>query len=175
MQKSWLVCFCFVLWGIVHCLVTLLYYVILWLQSSATPRNYQTHAFATFTEDLLGGFPLSRNFYVHMHVNFTRVNKIETRFDVFHLNVKLSKVQLLLVRAIFHALPLLFANLNFKHVRQNYVTEEINPYGEILTGDMALKRWHNKANEMVTNISKMAWNGNSEEDRWNSTLSLPNL
>ena len=28
----------------------------------------------------LGGFPLSRNFYVHMHVSFTHVNKTETMY-----------------------------------------------------------------------------------------------
>ena len=27
-----------------------------------------------------GGFPLSRNFFVHMHVSFTHVNKTETMY-----------------------------------------------------------------------------------------------
>ena len=27
-----------------------------------------------------GGFPLSHNFYVHMHVSFTHINKTETMY-----------------------------------------------------------------------------------------------
>ena len=42
-----------------------------------------------------GGFPLSRYFYVLVpHVNFTRVNKIEAKYKVLSLNVKLSEIQL---------------------------------------------------------------------------------
>ena len=45
-----------------------------------------------------GGFPLSRNFQVlvYTHVNFTRVNRIVTRYEVLHLNGKIGEVQLLL-------------------------------------------------------------------------------
>ena len=52
---------------------------------------------------------------VYMQVHFTRVNEVETSYELFRLNVKLSEVQHLLLRAIFHALIsyLLFANLNF--------------------------------------------------------------
>ena len=52
---------------------------------------------------------------VYMQVLFTRVNEVETSYELFRLNVKLSEVQLLLVRAIFHALisSLLFSNVNF--------------------------------------------------------------
>ena len=54
---------------------------------------------------------------MHMHVNFTRLNKIETRLDVFCLNMNLSNFQLLLLCAIFNTLPLLFAKLNVIHIR----------------------------------------------------------
>ena len=74
-----------------------------------------------------GGFPLLHNFYIHAHAcNFTCVNKIETRFDLFCLNMKLSKVQLLLLCAIFHTLPLLFANLNFKHIHTSKLRDRGN-------------------------------------------------
>ena len=33
---------------------------------------------------------------LYTHVNFTRVNKIVTRYEVLHLNVKIGEVQLLL-------------------------------------------------------------------------------
>ena len=49
---------------------------------------------------------------VYTHVNFTRVNKIETRYEaVLHLNVKLGEVQLLLLRAILHILPLFYLRM----------------------------------------------------------------
>ena len=50
-----------------------------------------------------------------MQVLFTRVNEVETSYELFRLNVKLSEVQRLLLRAIFHALisSLLFSNVNF--------------------------------------------------------------
>ena len=34
-----------------------------------------------------GGFPLSHNFYTHMHVSFTHVNKTETMYGRSHVNV----------------------------------------------------------------------------------------
>ena len=37
---------------------------------------------------------------VNTHVNFTRVNRIETRYEVLRLNIKLSEVQLLLLHFI---------------------------------------------------------------------------
>ena len=44
--------------------------------------------------------------YVTIHVNFTHVNKIETRYEVLRLNMKLSEIKLL--RMMFHALPLFY-------------------------------------------------------------------
>ena len=64
---------------------------------------------------------------MHAHArNFTRINKMETWFDLFCLNVKLIKVQLLLLCAIFHTLPLLFANLNFKHLHTSKLRDRGN-------------------------------------------------
>ena len=40
-------------------------------------------------------------------LNFNHVNKIEARYKVLRLNMKLSKVLLLRLRATFHTLPLL--------------------------------------------------------------------
>ena len=37
------------------------------------------------------GFPLSRNFHVRTHVNFTRVNKIEVMYDRPRVNVKVER------------------------------------------------------------------------------------
>ena len=45
---------------------------------------------------------------VYTHVNFTRVNEIEATYEVFLLNVKYSKIQLLVLRAIFHTLFLFY-------------------------------------------------------------------
>ena len=38
----------------------------------------------------LGGFPLSRNLYLRMYVNFTRVNKIEAAYGRSHVNAKVE-------------------------------------------------------------------------------------
>ena len=57
----------------------------------------------------MGGCPLSRNFMcVYTHVILNHVNKVEARYEALSLKVKLSEVQLLLLRATFHSLPLLY-------------------------------------------------------------------
>ena len=54
---------------------------------------------------------------VYTNVNLNYVNKREARYKVLSLNVKLSEVEILRLRATFHALPLFcFANVNFTHV-----------------------------------------------------------
>ena len=40
---------------------------------------------------LEGGFPLSHNFSVGMHVKFTRVNEIEATHERPHVNVKVER------------------------------------------------------------------------------------
>ena len=61
----------------------------------------------------------------------THVNKIETRYKVLRLNVKLSEVLLFTLTCdLSYIASILFANVNFTHhVRtlKNYATVEINP------------------------------------------------
>ena len=81
---------------------------------------------------------------LHRHVNFTRVNKIEARYKVLCLNVKLTNVQLLcLLGKTFHSFtlpqerikglyPLLIAsilnaNINFTNVRTQKLRGSGNP------------------------------------------------
>ena len=52
------------------------------------------------------------------HANFNHVNKDEARYKALKLNVKLSDVLLLTLRATFHTLSLFYLpNGNFTHVR----------------------------------------------------------
>ena len=67
------------------------------------------------------------------HVKFNNVNKIEARYKMLRLNVKLSEVQLLCLLATVHALPLFYlrTQILLTHVRKIYATverseEEIN-------------------------------------------------
>ena len=56
-----------------------------------------------------GLFPMTRFWLRKLtHVNFKHVNKIEARYKVLRLNVKLSEVLLLRLRATFHTLPLFY-------------------------------------------------------------------
>ena len=67
-----------------------------------------------------------------MQVHFTRVNELETSYELFRLNVKLSEVQLLLLRAIFHTLIsyLLLVNVNFtRGVLNKFLYGEASPRG----------------------------------------------
>ena len=51
------------------------------------------------------------------HVNFNHVNKIEARYKVLRLNVKLSEVATFkLTCDLSYIAPILFANVNFTHV-----------------------------------------------------------
>ena len=70
---------------------------------------------------------ISTDVFLATHVNFNHLNKIEARYKVLSLNKKLSEVQLLRLRATLRALPIIFASVNFTHVR-NYATLEINSY-----------------------------------------------
>ena len=66
-----------------------------------------------------GGFPLSRYFYVLVpHVNFTRVNKIDAKYKVLSLNVKVSEIQLYAYVRLSLIVSILFANVNFTHARR---------------------------------------------------------
>ena len=103
------------------------------LQSICLVSHYTVYVTSNISEDSLqftttkrfqfqgkGGFPLSRIFTcVHTRENFSCVNKIEARYKVMSLYVKLREVQLLRLRAIFHALiaSILLANVNFTQVK----------------------------------------------------------
>ena len=58
---------------------------------------------------LKGRFPLTRFLLCTLtQVNFNHVNKIEARCKLFRLNVKLSEILLLCLRASFHTLPVFY-------------------------------------------------------------------
>ena len=65
------------------------------------------------------------------HVNFNHVNKTKVRQKLLSLNEKLSKVQLLRLRATFHALPLFYLRTYIlrTYARKNFAKLEINPLG----------------------------------------------
>ena len=52
--------------------------------------------------------------YMLMLINFNHINKIETRYKVLRINMKLSEVLLLSLRATIASS--LFANITFTHV-----------------------------------------------------------
>ena len=64
-----------------------------------------------------------------MQVNFNQVNKIEARYKLLRLNVKLSEILLLRLRATFHTLPLFYLRTQIlrTYAWKNYATVEINP------------------------------------------------
>ena len=79
----------------------------------------------------------SRSFTcVSTHVNFNHVNKVEARYKALSLNVKLSEVQLLRLRATFHTLPLpyLLTQIIRTYARKHYTTVEIHLKRECRSG-----------------------------------------
>ena len=62
-------------------------------------------------------------------VNFNNVNNIEARYNVLRLNVKLSEVQLLRLRATVHALSLFYLRTFSlgRYAPKYYTAVEINP------------------------------------------------
>ena len=66
---------------------------------------------------------------MHTHINFTRVNKLETMYRSSHANVKLNIAQLSRIRVAFHTLPLFYlcAEILRAFPRKNYAKVEINP------------------------------------------------
>ena len=74
-----------------------------------------------------GGFPLSRNFYVRTHVNFTRVNKIETMYGRPHVNVNVEPCSTFTITLGLSYI----ASISFTRVRKEKLRAvEINPYGK---------------------------------------------
>ena len=56
-----------------------------------------------------GGFPLSRNFHVRTHVNFTRVNKIEAMYGKSGVNVKVESCSTSRLSSVLFILPLFYS------------------------------------------------------------------
>ena len=59
--------------------------------SGAVFGGVSTNEPRSFLKGPKGGFPLSRNFYVRLHVNFTRVNKIETMCERSRVSVNVEQ------------------------------------------------------------------------------------
>ena len=78
-----------------------------------------------------GLFPLSRNFSMRTHVDFTRANKIEAMYERPQVNVKVEprSTFTLNLRVAFHTLPLFYlhALILRAFARKNYATLEIKP------------------------------------------------
>ena len=70
-----------------------------------------------------GWFVLSLNFFVHMHVNFMRVNKVETMYGRSHINVKVEPHSIFMfTRCLSYIVSISFTHLNFS---KNYTAVEI--------------------------------------------------
>jgi len=66
-----------------------------------------------------GGFPLSRNFYVHTHVNFTPVNKIETMYGSSRVSVNVEQGSAFtFTRHLPYIVPISFTRVYFTCVRK---------------------------------------------------------
>ena len=76
-----------------------------------------------------GGFPRSRDFYVRTHVNFTRLNKIETMYGRSRVNVKVEpRSTFTFTCSLSYIASISFTHVNFACVRtENYATVEIKP------------------------------------------------
>ena len=75
-----------------------------------------------------------RNFYVRTHVNFTRVNKIETMHVRSRVNVKVEpRSTFTFMGGLSYIAFISFTRLDFPaFARKNYATVEINPKGHLL-------------------------------------------
>ena len=70
------------------------------------------------TDSDKGGFPLSHNFYVRTHLNFTRVNKIEAMYKRSRVNVKFEpRSTFMITRDRPYIASILFTRVKFTCVR----------------------------------------------------------
>ena len=69
-----------------------------------------------------GGFPLSHNFYLRTHVNFTRVNKIEIMYERSRVNVKVEPETFTFTRGLSY-----IASILFTCVRKEKLRDSLNP------------------------------------------------
>ena len=69
---------------------------------------------------------LSRKFFVHMHVNFMCVNKVETMYRRLRIYVKVESHSIFtFTHCLSYIVSISFTHLNFT---KNYTAVEINPY-----------------------------------------------
>ena len=74
--------------------------------------------------NLKGGFPLSRNFSVRTHVNFTRVNKMETMYGRSRVYVKVEpRSTFTLTRALSY-----IASISFTRLRREKLCDSGNQH-----------------------------------------------
>ena len=76
-----------------------------WCLSNFSPLFVKETYRATqreFASQYQGGFPLSHNFSVRLHVNFTRVNKIETMYGRSRVNVQVEPRSLACTQTLFY-------------------------------------------------------------------------
>ena len=74
-----------------------------------------------------GWFPLSRSFCVRSHVNFTRVNKIETMYGRSRVNVKVEpRSNFTLTPGLSYIASSSFTRVNFRCVRTEKLRDSEN-------------------------------------------------
>ena len=77
---------------------------------SVVTKNLLFPSFSVVCSTAKGLFPLSRNFSMRTHVDFTRANKIEAMYEWPQVNVKVEprSTFTLNLRVAFHTLPLFY-------------------------------------------------------------------
>ena len=92
-----------------------------------------------------------RNFYVRTHVNFLRVNKVETMHARSRAKVKVEpRSTFTFMGGLSYIASISFTRLNFPaFARKNYATVEINPKGHLfrVSGETILK--HPRSSKFV--------------------------
>ena len=79
---------------------------------------YASRTYATVAILPMDGFPLSRNFHVRTHVNFTLVNKIGAMYERPRVNVKVDRgLTFTFTRNLPYIVSVLFARVKFTCAR----------------------------------------------------------
>ena len=93
------------------------------------------------TEISKGWFPLTRFWLRTLTVNFNHVNKIEARYKVLRLNVNLSEILLLRLRATFHT------DCERKFYLRTHV--KITRQWKSISVVLGLRKWHDALRSLV--------------------------
>ena len=105
----------------------------LWKRSSFS-FLFSHHPLRCCTCLIKGGFPLSRNFYVRSHVNFMRLNIIETMYRRSRVNVKVEpRSTFTFTRGLSYIASISFTRVNFTCVNR---TEKLRDNGNQPQGTM---------------------------------------